>query len=37
MPTEAARQALLAQAEAVRETASTKILVKLDREDIEAA
>ena len=37
MPTEAARQALIAQADAVREVAQTKILVKLDRDDIEAA
>ncbi len=37
MPTEAARQALLAQADAVREAASTRIQVRLDREDIEAA
>jgi uncharacterized membrane protein len=37
MPTEAARQAFLAQADAVREAASTKVLVKLDRDDIECA
>ena len=37
MPTEAARQALMAQADAIRESASTKVLVKLDRDDIEAA
>jgi uncharacterized membrane protein len=37
MPTEAARNALLAQANAVRESASAKALVKLDRDDIEAA
>jgi uncharacterized membrane protein len=37
MPTEIARQALMAQADAVREEASNKIVVKLDRDDIEAA
>ncbi len=37
MPTEAARQALIAQADAVREAAATRIPVKLDRDDIEAA
>ena len=37
MPTECARQALMAQADAVREAASTKVVVKLDRDDIEAA
>ena len=37
MPTEVARQALMAQADAVREAASTKVLVKLDRDDVEAA
>ena len=37
MPTEAARQALMAQADAVMEAASTRVPVKLDREDIEAA
>jgi uncharacterized membrane protein len=37
MPTEAARQALLAQADAVREAAATRILVQLDRDDVEAA
>jgi hypothetical protein len=37
MRTDDARQALMAQADAVREAASTKILVKLDRDDIEAA
>jgi uncharacterized membrane protein len=37
MPTEAARQELMAQADAVWEAASTKILVNLDRDDIEAA
>jgi uncharacterized membrane protein len=35
--TEEARQALIAQADAVREAASTKVLVKLDRDDVEAA
>jgi uncharacterized membrane protein len=35
--TEAARQALMAQADAVREAASTRVLVKLDQDDIEAA
>jgi uncharacterized membrane protein len=35
--TEDARQALMAQADAVREAASTKVLVKLDRDDVEAA
>jgi uncharacterized membrane protein len=37
MQTEGAQQALMAQADAVRETASAKILVKLDRDDVEAA
>jgi uncharacterized membrane protein len=37
MPTEGARQALMAQADAVREAATTKILVQLDRDDVEAA
>jgi uncharacterized membrane protein len=37
MPTEEARLALMAQADAVREAASQKVLVKLDRDDIEAA
>jgi uncharacterized membrane protein len=37
MPTEAARAALLAQADAVREAAAARILVKLDRDDIERA
>ena len=37
MPTEAARQALLAQADAVWEAAATRIIVKLDRDDVEAA
>jgi len=37
MRTEDARQALMAQADAVREAASTKVLVKLDRDDVEAA
>jgi uncharacterized membrane protein len=37
MQTEVARQALMAQADAVREAASTKVLVKLDRDDVEAA
>jgi uncharacterized membrane protein len=35
--TEPARQALMAQADAVREAASTRVLVKLDQDDIEAA
>jgi uncharacterized membrane protein len=35
--TEEARQALIAQADAVREGASTKVLVKLDRDDVESA
>ena len=37
MRTEDARQALMAQADAVREAATTKVLVKLDRDDVEAA
>ncbi len=37
MPTDAARQALLDQADAVRESAAAKVLVNLDRNDIEAA
>ena len=37
MRTEAARRALIAQADAVREAASMKVLVKLDRDDVEAA
>ena len=37
MRTESARQALLIQADAVWEAASTKVLVKLDRDDVEAA
>jgi uncharacterized membrane protein len=37
MSTEGARQALMAQANAVQEAASTKVLVKLDRDDVEAA
>jgi uncharacterized membrane protein len=37
MPTEAAQQALMAQADAVREAASTKVVVKLDRDDVETA
>jgi uncharacterized membrane protein len=37
MPTEAARAALLAQADAVREAAAAKVVVQLDRDDIEAA
>ena len=37
MPTETARQALMAQADAVRESASTSVLANLDRDDIEAA
>jgi uncharacterized membrane protein len=37
MRTEAARQALMAQADAVREAASKNILVKVDRDDVEAA
>ena len=37
MRTEDARHVLMAQADAVREAASTKVLVKLDRDDVEAA
>ena len=37
MQMEGARRALMAQADAVREAASTKVLVKLDRDDVEAA
>ena len=37
MRTDVARHALMAQADAVREAASTKVLVKLDRDDVEAA
>jgi uncharacterized membrane protein len=37
MQTEAAREALMAQADAVREAALGKVLVQMDREDIEAA
>jgi uncharacterized membrane protein len=37
MPTEAARRALMAQADAIREAAQAKVLVQLDRDDIEAA
>jgi uncharacterized membrane protein len=37
MPTEGARQALMAQADAVREAARAKVLVQLDRDDVEAA
>jgi uncharacterized membrane protein len=36
MQTEVARQALIAQADSVREVASTTILAKLDRDDVEA-
>jgi uncharacterized membrane protein len=35
--TEGARQALMAQVDAIREAASTQVLVKLDRDDVEAA
>ncbi len=37
MQTEGARRALMAQADAVREAASMKVLVKLDQDDVEAA
>ena len=37
MRTDAERQALMAQADAVREAASARVLVKLDRDEVEAA
>ena len=37
MRTEGMRRALMAQADAIREAASTKVLAKLDRDDVEAA
>jgi uncharacterized membrane protein len=37
MPTAAARAALMAQADAIREAAAAKVLAQVDREDVEAA
>ncbi len=37
MPTDAARECLRAQADAIREASASKVLIQLDRKDVEAA